>query len=545
VIWGLLAVHERMYNGEEFKRLSQELVDIDDSKKNRLIQVSGLINTGLISDADIKLQSYMEKYKDDPQAELLASEIALKQGRINDAIVLANKSLESDPGNYYAWYLRGLIYINKGDYSQAITDINKSRSIQDDIEARIDLARAYFYNDRQEDAKAELSAIVYEPTTPDKARFMLESILIQSGDKIELNNFYQEMINKFPNSVLWLSKVAGYSSTNKDYDVAQQLFKMAWEKSTQQNAPYPNALAGLLFTLVESKKYQDAIELAGQYVDSPFAHIAYIALGKVKKAQSDMQTAYDYFKKAADSVKDNPNQTYNILREMGVSLGVDKVRDYCREKIASGSEAIVPNYILSQLAVNDKDYNKALDFLDKCVDIAGTDQANVNFYYSQKANVLVKAYETTSDNSYLEGAINIWEELLKTNPQDISILNNLAYTLASNNEKLDKALKYAEKAKNLRPNNQSILDTYAYVLYINGRFEEAEQYAQSSIQLFEDKEAFAPVDVYEHLGMIKEKLEDVDGAIKAYNKALEVGGDTMPQIQTQRINDALLRIADL
>ena len=124
------------------------------------------------------------------------------------------------------------------------------------------------------------------------------------------------------------------------------------------------------------------------------------------------------------------------------------------------------------------------------------------------------------------------------------MLNNIAYILADNQKDMDEALKYAQKAQQLSPNSPDILDTYAYVLYKNSRFEQAEQYAISSIQLFEHKQAFAPVEVYEHLGLIKEETKDYNGAIDAYKKAIEAGGENLSDKQSQRLNDALLRIAD-
>ncbi|MBN1796045.1 MAG: hypothetical protein JW804_05175 [Sedimentisphaerales bacterium] len=544
IIKGLLIVAERTVNGEDFKKMSEVFLEVDDTKENRLIQVAGLINTGLINDADMKLQSFMEQYPDDSEAQLLASEISMKQGKLDEALELANKSLNTEENNAYAWLLRGQINTMKGNYSQAIADINKSRSINNDVKSRIALSRVYILSGRMGDAKTELSTIAYEPTTPDMARFLLEAVYYQTRDDTGLQQFYLRMIGIFPDSVLWLAKAADYSMNRRNYEDAQKLYNLVWKKSEQQQRPNVNALMGYLFSLVEGGKLQEAVKQAQKYVDSSYSYIALIAIAKAKNAEGNSQAAIDYFKKAADNIQDRPDIAVNVLNEMGRVVGMEEVKKYCRDTISVNPNSIVANYVMARLSLMDGDFNKTVDYLDKCVDIVGEDSPQAVQFLSEKANTIAKAYERTSDNNYFNEAINVWEGLLKRNPDDIFVLNNIAYMLANNEKDLEKALGFADTARLKSPNNPAILDTYAYVLYKNSRFEDAEQYCQSAVQLFEDRQAYAPIDVYEHLGMIKEKTEDPNGAIEAYKKALEIGGENIPQKQSERINDALTRIAE-
>ena len=73
-------------------------------------------------------------------------------------------------------------------------------------------------------------------------------------------------------------------------------------------------------------------------------------------------------------------------------------------------------------------------------------------------------------------------------------------------EELSHAMQYAERIYELKPNDPGYLDTYAYVLYANGKYSQAAEFLQASIQQFELKKLSTPYDVYEHLGMSKEKL---------------------------------------
>jgi len=159
------------------------------------------------------------------------------------------------------------------------------------------------------------------------------------------------------------------------------------------------------------------------------------------------------------------------------------------------------------------------------------------------------AYGKTSDKDYLIRAIAQYKILLNEVPNHPAILNNLAYMLAENDENLAEALDYAERAWRARPNNPSFLDTYAYVLYKNGRYSQAEAHLQAALQQYEllqkrrPDETVLPSDVYEHLGMIKEKLGASDQALAAYRKALETGAEKASDKARERIEKAIERLS--
>ena len=189
------------------------------------------------------------------------------------------------------------------------------------------------------------------------------------------------------------------------------------------------------------------------------------------------------------------------------------------------------------------EYNKAVGYIDKCVQIAEPNsQAEVD-YTVKKSEVLTLAYNKTSNNSYLQEAIRQYESLLAKMPNNTVVLNNLAYMLAENNVRLDEALKYAKRACRARPNDPGFLDTYSLVLYKSGRFAEAAEFLQSALQQYELNKISAPAEVYEHLGMIKEELGSVAEALAAYKQALEIGAEQLPEPVVQQIKKAVERLS--
>jgi tetratricopeptide (TPR) repeat protein len=128
-------------------------------------------------------------------------------------------------------------------------------------------------------------------------------------------------------------------------------------------------------------------------------------------------------------------------------------------------------------------------------------------------------------------------------PNNTSILNNLAYMLAKNNERLAEALKYAERANEIRPNSPALLDTYAYVLYKNDKVSEAVEFFQAALQQYEVNKIPVPAEVYENLGVTKEKLGARSEAIAAYERALQAGAETLSEPARQRITEAIERLS--
>jgi tetratricopeptide (TPR) repeat protein len=139
----------------------------------------------------------------------------------------------------------------------------------------------------------------------------------------------------------------------------------------------------------------------------------------------------------------------------------------------------------------------------------------------QKVNVLQASYDKTENREYLNQAVNLYKSMLNKMPNNVIVLNNLAYLLAENGLELEKAVEYSEKVYQQMPDNPNFLDTYAYVLYKNENYEKAEQIIQAAVQNTEQEHTQFSYEIYEHMGMIKEKLNKPEQAKQAYQRAVE------------------------
>ena len=554
VVKGLLIVAGKQADSEAVMKYSEELLLLEDSVENHLAQIQTFLEMGLVKEAEFKLQSFKEKFPQERQALLFEAWLKMRQGQLKTALQLTNRNLEGNQINVSAWLLRGQIHLLMTDYEQAISDLKMSKSLSDEPVTRISLAKAYRNTGRYEDAITELNNTINIPGAPMEGRLLLEQIYIQLGRKEALNKFYDDTLQKFPDSILWYNRIGAFAIAEGQFDRAEKLFGQAWQISTNKGMGNTTAFDGYLQALLSGAgtpgtgtwdpgKLDKVFEESRIYVDGNFAHIAYFRMAEAKMKLGDKATAVQYCRKAVDKAGTSEIRVAHAVQRMYTLLGAEEALTYCKEKLEANPDSLAANFAMFNLTNIKGEYNKAVSYMDKCLLIIGPDSPQRVNYIMEKAKVLTLAYNKTSDNNYLKKAIAEYESLLVEMPNNTSILNNLAYMLANNNERLTEALQYAERSLQAKPNSPDFLDTYAYVLHKNGRNSEAAESLQAALQQYGIQQVRIPAEVYEHLGLVNEKLGAQAKAIAAYKQALQAGEDNLPKAIEQRITLAIERLS--
>lgn len=113
-----------------------------------------------------------------------------------------------------------------------------------------------------------------------------------------------------------------------------------------------------------------------------------------------------------------------------------------------------------------------------------------------------------------------FEDALKVDQDNATLLNNYAYYLSLRNVQLERAAEMVKKAMELAPNTASFEDTYGWILYQQGKYSEAKKWIQAAF----DKSESA--DVAHHLGDVYFKTGELSKALEFWKKAKELGIDT-------------------
>ncbi|MEG1401740.1 tetratricopeptide repeat protein [Bacteroides sp.] len=115
-----------------------------------------------------------------------------------------------------------------------------------------------------------------------------------------------------------------------------------------------------------------------------------------------------------------------------------------------------------------------------------------------------------------------YDSALVYNPANIGALNNYAYYLSVARRDLDKAEEMSYKTVKAEPKNATYLDTYAWILFEKGNYAEARIYIDNAMKSDEPQGSV----VLEHCGDIYFKTGDVEGALKYWKQALEMGSES-------------------
>ena len=541
---GLISVSKAQKDQEGTRKYIVELLKVDDSLDNRFLEVESCLESGLVDDAKTKVDSLSEKYPDEPRIMFLKAWFVAKQGKIEEAIKLINKNLEVDKTNPRIWRLRGQMNLALNNLNQAIDDLQKSKAIEDNADVRIDLAKAYIRNNREEEAIAELKAAADEQGSS-VARNMLEQAYMMTGKQDRLAKFYVETIEKFPSSVYWYDQAAELALFQKDYEKASTFFDTAFQNSLKidSNLPDEQAFEGKLRVFIESKKYDQLLAEAGKSLEGPMAAIAYARMAEAKFQMGDKDTAVQYFRKALEKAGTNESRIVNILRYMSQIVGSDEAKKWCNEKLQSQPNSLAVNLAMFNLYKATGDNDKAIEYIDNCIRISGDDQQLKQSCQINKVSILQAMFAKTKDKTFIEKVIKEYESMLKEQPKNTLILNNLAYTLAESEMDVGKALEYAERAYNAMSNNPEVLDTYGYVLLKSGKAEQANEILQRALQQFEQNKISAPIEVYEHVGWAKEKLGQAKEALESYKRAMEIAGKDASKDVKDRISAEIERVS--
>jgi len=567
VLKGLLLVAEQTFDKEAVKKYSEELIAIEDTVENGLAQIQTFLRVGLVKEAEYKLQSFKEKYPNEPRTLLLQAWLLMRQGQLDKALEKANENLQSNPENPTAWRLKGEINFFRGDYDGSINDLRKSKLLSDEPATRVSLAKTFLQTERYEDAITELRNTINSPGVTLEAMLLLEHIYLRLERKEALKRFYEETLEKFPDSTHWLNRAGAYALKTGEFDRAESLFQRAFlarrefllaqDKANDKDGLYSTAFDGYLKALIAGArtpgatgwnpaKLDKVFEECERYKDGILSPIAYLSMAQAKMFLGDKPAAVQCCRAAFDMAGDDEILAADVLLRMYAIVGAEEVAGFCREKLDANPDSLAANFTMFNLARISRRYDEALNYINKCINLTGPDSLRRIDYTLKKGDVLILSYETSSDNNYLKTAISDYESLLTKMPSNTgvtTVLNNLAYLLAENDERLPDALEYAKRALDARPNNPVILDTYAYVLLKNGKTRQADEFLAAALQHFEQDRIPIPAEVCEHKGMIKEKLGAKDEAHAAYKKALEAGGDKLSRQARQRIENAIERVS--
>jgi Tfp pilus assembly protein PilF len=197
-----------------------------------------------------------------------------------------------------------------------------------------------------------------------------------------------------------------------------------------------------------------------------------------------------------------------IYMQMGDFKNLVKMGEECATRF---NMSFVAKILYANGALETGKYQIALEELRKAEILAGDNKDSRVQVLTMRADVYYRMKE------YIK-SFEIFDEALKYNKEDMTVINNYAYYLAEQNLRLKEAEEMARKVIEKEKGNTTFLDTYGWVLFKRGKLAEAAKVMESIISSGERPDAVW----YEHYGFILKKQKKCNKAIENWNIALKL-----------------------
>ncbi len=380
----------------------------------------------------------------------------------------------------------------------------------------------------------------------------LVSLYQQQNELDKAAALLEKMVTRFPSKQDPLFSLLDiYSRQEKYNDVISTLNRL--EKRLGKNEQLSMEKFRIYLQMKDDKKaFQEIESLVQEY---PMDMRYQVILGDVYLQNGKKQEAYDAYQKVLAVEPDNPmalfsmasyyeqtgqkelyqqqldtlleqvvdlDPTNKAARLMLVSAAVKK-EDYkqiikvCEPGIEATPDALELYYYLAIAYHQAEQTDSVLSVCSRALEhvTADTRKEVISDFYSIMGDI----YHTKKQ---MAEAYAAYDSSLVYNPSNIGALNNYAYYLSVERRDLDKAEEMSYKTVKAEPNNSTYLDTYAWILFEKGNYAEARIYIDNAMKNDGEKSDV----IVEHCGDIYFMTGDVEGALKYWKKALEMGSES-------------------
>lgn len=266
----------------------------------------------------------------------------------------------------------------------------------------------------------------------------------------------------------------------KRYSEAETAIRAWLEREPTQ----PQLREWLVDALLDAKKPDDALAALRDYTPANALDLA--------RAVAWRARALAGLKRTDDGVR----ELQNLLKEQPIRSN-PPLRDDVRRVIIG-------------LLATDQDFQRAVRLTEEWMLEADNDQARFDVLTMQRAIYL--AAERQEDH------LRVAEALLKLQPRDPGLCNDLGYSLADHGEQIERAAELVRRAVAAEPLNAAYQDSLGWVYYKQADFAAAHRYLARATQLRQGQDSV----VFDHLGDAACRLGDRDAARRAWSKSLEL-----------------------
>ena len=444
-----------------------------------------------------------------------------QQNELDKAAALLEKMVTRFPSKQDPLFSLLDIYSRQEKYNDVISTLNRLEKRLGKNE-QLSMEKFRIYLQMKDDKKAfqEIESLVQEYPMDMRYQVILGDVYLQNGKKQEAYDAYQKVLAVEPDNPMALFSMASYyEQTGQKELYQQQLDTLLLNKKVTSDTK----ISVMRQVIVENEQSstKDSTQVIAlfdrmmkQDIDDPQIPMLYSQYLLSKNME---QEAVPVLEQVVDL-----DPTNKAARLMLVSAAVKK-EDYkqiikvCEPGIEATPDALELYYYLAIAYHQAEQGDSVLSVCNRALEHITPDTRKevISDFYSIMGDI----YHTKKQ---MTEAYAAYDSALVYNPSNIGALNNYAYYLSVERRDLDKAEEMSYKTVKAEPNNSTYLDTYAWILFEKGNYAEARIYIDNAMKNDGEKSDV----IVEHCGDIYFMTGDVEGALKYWKKALEMGSES-------------------
>jgi tetratricopeptide (TPR) repeat protein len=514
----------------------------------------GQVPEGLDQRAIQKFERLIEEHPDDIRSYLVLAQLY----RITDdnakAEEILKRAVALDPESADATTQLALLYVELGQYTAAVSLLEKIAGENADLQVLASLGHAYEQlHDYEAAADAYGRVVERDPDNPAIRKAYGQSLLYsQQYDKaleqyqalaasqrppdpethLRLSQIYRFQRN-FPQARQALARALDLAPDNQELQYNQVLLAEAEGNLAEATM--------LVQRMLDSTAKSDISTYTPQ--EKSNRSIFLEKLGALQTDQANLAGAEEAFQEMVDLGGDGAIrgevrliEIYQEMREYDKALQESEraLREFPESQellmtrasllassgdVEAGVKLLTPLLRntdedrdiwmgVAQVALRGKDFPRALEALGKAESYPQSDlqKSYIHFLYGS-------SWERQDDVPKAEQA---FRRALELNPQSANSLNYLGYMLADRGVRLDESVELIQKALEMEPGNGAYLDSLGWAYYKLNRFDLAEKYLLESVEKVPTDPA-----ILDHLGDLYSKTGRIPEAQQQWKKALE------------------------
>jgi len=261
------------------------------------------------------------------------------------------------------------------------------------------------------------------------------------------------------------------------------------------------------------KSYGNKMEMAIMILEANYQEDDIIILLRPEFLQNEKKTL-EAASRLEEIIKKRPENYYAweklllVYYDLKDFRKLEKSGEECATRF---NRSIIAKILYANAAMENEHFDIALEELRKADILAGDSKDMKLQVLTLKADIYYRMKNFTE-------AFKEYDDALKLDDSDLTVMNNYAYYLAEQNMNLREAEKMAKVVTEKDKENITFLDTYAWVLYKRGRAKEAIKIMEKIVSSEDNEDA----EYFEHYGYILKKLGKCRDAVKSWQKAISL-----------------------